>query len=625
MTFYEQIDIIYVGNIDVVDENLRHQCAFFCQFGQFAQKERGYSMDMKVIIDTVWVIFAAVLVFFMNLGFGAVESGLARQKNAVNILSKNFIVFAVSSLGFLVLGWGLMFGDGNGFIGLNGLFMAGGADNSPAVGDAYQGVYSAISWAGVPFWTKFFFQLVFCGTAATIVSGAVAERVKYLSFIVFSFVLTLLIYPIVGHWIWGGGFLQSKGMLDFAGGSVVHSVGGWAALAGVMILGPRLGKYTKDGKIHPIPGHNMSLATIGAFVLWFGWFGFNPGSTMAADPMAISHILVTTNTAGIMAILTATATAWIVIGKPDLGMSINGLLAGLVAITPCCAYVSVPSSMIIGAISGVLVVLSVMFFDRIRLDDPVGALSVHLVHGVLGTLFVGLFAQDGIGGISSPNGLFFGGGLGLLGTQALGVLCVGLFVFAGSYVIWFLIKKTMGVRVSEKEEIEGLDIGEHGNEAYPDFVTVDYTSDRIEAADISIPEAGSVPVEVAVPVRVVPTDGVKITKVEIITKQNKFENLKNAMDKIGITGMTVTNVLGYGVQGGTTEYYRGVEFETNLLPKIKVEIVVSKVPVRTVVETAKKVLYTGNIGDGKIFVYDVENVIKVRTGEEGYAALQDVE
>ena len=583
-------------------------------------------------MDTIWVILAAILVFFMNLGFAAVETGLARQKNSVNILSKNFIVFAVSSLGFLVLGWGLMFGDGNGFIGLQGLFMAGGADNSPATGAAYQGVYSAISWAGVPFWAKFFFQLVFCGTAATIVSGAVAERIKYLSFIVFSLFLTMFIYPIVGHWIWGGGFLAKLGMLDFAGGTVVHSVGGWAALSGVMILGPRIGKYSKDGKVHPIPGHNMSLATIGAFVLWFGWFGFNPGSTMAATPGAISHILVTTNTAGIMAVLTATATAWIVIGKPDLGMSINGLLAGLVAITPACAYVSVTSSLIIGAIAGVLVVLSVMFFDRHKLDDPVGALSVHLVHGVLGTLFVGLFAQDGIAGISSLNGLFFGGGFELLGKQALGAASVGVFVFAITILIWIAIKKTMGLRVTAEEEIEGLDIGEHGNQGYPEFVTVDYTNSSEQDTEYSTPQpvAGAIPVETAVPIKVVTVPitsetGIKFTKIEIITKQNKFESLKNAMDKIGITGMTVTNVLGYGTQGGHTEYYRGVEVETNLLPKVKVEIVVSKVPVSTVVETAKKVLYTGNIGDGKIFIYNVENVIKVRTGEEGYDALQDVE
>jgi len=589
-------------------------------------------MSTTVILDTLWVVFAGVLVFFMNLGFAAVESGFARQKNAVNILSKNFIVFAVSSLGFLLLGWGLMFGDGNGFMGLKGLFFASGADNSPATGDLYQGVYTAISWAGVPFWAKFFFQLVFCGTAATIVSGAVAERIKYISFIVFSLLLTMLVYPIVGHWIWGGGFLSELGMLDFAGGTVVHSVGGWAALTGVLMLGPRIGKYTKDGKIKPIPGHNMSLATIGAFVLWLGWFGFNPGSTMAADPNAISHILVTTNTAGIVALLTSTATAWIVIGKPDLGMSINGLLAGLVAITPCCAFVSVTSSLIIGAISGCTVVLSVMFFDRIRIDDPVGAISVHLVHGVMGTIFVGLFAQDGIGGISTPNGLFFGGGFGLLKAQLLGVVAVGAFVFTTSLIIWLLIKVTLGLRVSEKEEIEGLDIGEHGAKCYPEFVSLDYTADaESEAAPsapaVPAPANGTVPVEQAVPTQVVtlPNPGPKLTKVEIITKQSKFEALKNAMDKIGITGMTVTNVLGYGIQGGHKEYYRGVEYETDLLPKVKVEIVVSKVPVRTVIETAKKTLYTGNIGDGKIFVYNVENVVKVRTGEEGYDALQDVE
>jgi len=590
--------------------------------------KRGYIME-SVIMDTLWVTFAAVLVFFMNLGFASLECGLARQKNSVNILSKNFIVFAVSSLGFLVFGWGLMFGDGNGFIGLKGLFMASGADKSPLTGDAYEGVYSAISWAGIPFGAKFFFQLVFCGTAATIVSGAVAERIKYISFIVFSFILTLLIYPIVGHWIWGGGFLSGMGMLDFAGGTVVHSVGGWAALSGVMVLGPRIGKYSEDGKIHPIPGHNMSLATIGAFILWFGWFGFNSGSTMSANPEAISHILVTTNTAGIMAILTATATAWIVIGKPDLGMSINGLLAGLVAITPCCAYVSVTSSLIIGAITGVVVVFSVMFFDRRKLDDPVGAISVHLVHGVLGTLFVGLFAQSSAAVADCADGLFFGGGFKLLSIQALGVVCVGGFVFASSYLVWRVIKATIGLRVSAKEEIEGLDIGEHGNKAYPDFVTVDYTS---EFGVSGIPEASYtvVPMEQAVPVKIMPAsdgkaDSVKITKIEIVTKQNKFEALKSAMDKIGITGMTVTNVLGYGVQGGIREYYRGIEFETNLLPKIKVEIVVSKVPVRAVIESAKKVLYTGHIGDGKIFVYDIENVIKVRTGEEGYNALQDVE
>jgi Amt family ammonium transporter len=428
-------------------------------------------MEIQVMLDTIWVVLGAILVFFMNLGFATVESGLARQKNCVNILSKNFIVFAVSSLGFLVLGWGLMFGDGNGFIGQKGLFMVSGADNSPAVGDAYSGVYSAIGWAGVPLWVKFFFQLVFCGTAATIVSGAVAERIKYISFIIFSFVLTIFIYPVVGHWIWGGGFLAKLGMLDFAGGAVVHSVGGWAALAGVLLLGPRFGKYGKDGKVNPIPGHNMSLATIGALILWFGWFGFNPGSTMAVNPTAIGHILVTTNTAGIMGILVATATAWIIMGKPDLSMSINGLLAGLVIITPTCAYVSVPSSLILGAISGVVVVFAVIMFDKLKIDDPVGALAVHLCNGTLGTLAVGLFAQDGIGGTACPNGVFFGGGWSLFISQVIGVVCVGGFVFGTSLLTWFIIKKTIGIRVSLREEIEGLDIGEHGNQAYPEFAT----------------------------------------------------------------------------------------------------------------------------------------------------------
>jgi Amt family ammonium transporter len=428
-------------------------------------------MDSKIIFDTLWVLITAMLVFFMNLGFAMVESGFNRAKNCVNILSKNFIVFAVSSLGFLLLGWGFMFGDGNPFIGLKGLFFLNGADNSPAVGDAYKGVYSAISWTGVPLLAKFFFQLVFCGTAATIVSGAVAERIKYHSFIIFSFVMAIVIYPIVGHWIWGGGWLSKLGMFDFAGSTVVHSVGGWAALAGILILGPRFGKYTRDGKINPIPGHNLSIATIGVFVLWLGWFGFNPGSTMAADPKAISHVLMTTNTAAIAATLSSTVIAWLILGKPDLGMTLNGCLAGLVAITAPCAFVSVGSSLLIGTIGGILVVLSVIFFDRVKIDDPVGALSVHLANGIFGTLAVGLFAQDGITGTSTGNGLFFGGGLKLLGTQFTGVIAVGAFVFIIALIAWVLIKATVGIRVPLREEIEGLDIGEHGNNAYPEFLT----------------------------------------------------------------------------------------------------------------------------------------------------------
>jgi Amt family ammonium transporter len=426
-------------------------------------------MDMKVVIDTIWVLVTAKLVFFMNLGFAMVESGFARSKNCVNILSKNFIVFAVSSLGFLFLGWGLMFGDGNPLVGLKGLWFLSGADNSPAVGEAYKGVYSAISWTGVPLFAKFFFQLVFCGTAATIVSGAVAERIKYKSFILFSFIMTMFIYPIIGHWIWGGGWLATKGMFDFAGSTVVHSVGGWAALAGVLVLGPRFGKYT-NGKINPIPGHNLSLATLGTFVLWFGWFGFNPGSTMMADPMAISHIVITTNTAAAAAIMSSTIISWIILGKPDLGMTLNGCLAGLVAITASCAFVSVASSIIIGLIAGVLVVLAVIMFDRIKIDDPVGALSVHLVNGVFGTLCVGLFAQDKIAGVATGNGIFFGGGTKLFMAQLAGVIGVAAYTFIVSLITWAILKATMGIRVSLQEEIEGLDIGEHGNSAYPEFL-----------------------------------------------------------------------------------------------------------------------------------------------------------
>ena len=427
-------------------------------------------MDVQVALDTVWVLLAGMLVFFMNLGFALVESGFARAKNTVNIISKNFIVFAVSSIAFLVVGWGLMYGDGNGFMGLKGLFMVGGADNSPAVGDAYQGVYSALSWTGVPLMAKFFFQLVFAGTAATIVSGAVAERIKYVSFIAFSFVLVAFVYPVVGHWIWGGGWLAELGFWDFAGSTVVHSTGAWAALAGVLVLGPRIGKFGKDGKARAIPGHNMTSAMTGALVLWLGWFGFNPGSTMAAEPMSISHIIVTTNLAAAAGALVATAVAWKVLGKPDLGMTINGMLGGLVGVTASCAFVSMGSSLVIGALAGGLVVFGVLLLDKLKLDDPVGALAVHGMGGIFGTIAVGLFAQDKFAPGTTGNGLFFGGGFDLLVSQLAGVASVGVFVFAISMVTWLAIKAIMGLRVTEEEELEGLDIGEHGNRAYPDFV-----------------------------------------------------------------------------------------------------------------------------------------------------------
>ncbi len=430
----------------------------------------------KCMLDTMWTLVTGMLVFFMNLGFAAVETGMCRAKNAVNILSKNFVVFAVSALAYWLVGWGLMFGDGSGFVGTSGVFMVSGVDKSPLMGDDYKaagGVYSALSWTGIPLWTKFFFQLVFAGTAATIVSGAVAERIKYGSFIIFTFFMGTVIYPVVGHWVWGGGWAQSGGFADFAGSTQVHSIGGWAALAGVIMLGPRIGKYAADGKVNPILGHSMSLATTGCFVLWFGWFGFNPGSTMGLDPVAIGEIAMTTNMAACIATITATATSWILMGKPDLGMTLNGCLAGLVAITAPCAFVSVEVSALIGAVSGVLVVFAVLFFDKMKLDDPVGALSVHLVHGVLGTILVGLFSTpDRIGRAGNPAlkaGLFYGGGMDQLITQFKCIFATAGYVLVASFVFWAIIKATIGMRVSAEEEVKGLDIGEHGQEAYSGF------------------------------------------------------------------------------------------------------------------------------------------------------------
>ena len=432
--------------------------------------------DLKVAADTVWTLLTAFLVFWMNAGFALVESGFCREKNCVNILAKNFIVFAISSIAYWVLGYGLMFGNGTGFIGKEGLWFLSGADNSPATGTAYQGAYAALNWTGTPLLAKFFFQLVFAGTAATIVSGAVAERIKFISFIVFSFIIVAVLYPITGHWIWGGGWLAAKGFFDFAGSTVVHSVGGWCALMGILFLGPRIGKY-KDGRVRPIPGHNRSMATLGCLILWLGWFGFTPGSTMAADGAAIAHVAVTTNTAAAMATLTATLMAWLLLGKPDLGMILNGTLAGLVAVTAPCAFVSVGSSAIIGAIAGLLVVLSVSMFDKFRIDDPVGALSVHLVNGIWGTLSVGFFAQHaalpaGLTAATFKDGLFFGGGSAQLISQLTGVVAVGLFTALAAALAWGLIRVTLGLRVSPEEELEGLDFGEHGNRAYPDFQTV---------------------------------------------------------------------------------------------------------------------------------------------------------
>jgi ammonium transporter, Amt family len=443
--------------------------------------------DLRVGIDTVWVLVTAMLVFWMNAGFALVESGLCRAKNCVNILTKNFIVFAASTLSFWVIGWGLMFGDGNSWVGTSGLWFVGGEDNSPALGAAYaamnpfstaeyKGVYGSINWTPVPLIAKFFFQLVFAGTAATIVSGAVAERIKFLAFLVFSFILVAFMYPITGHWIWGGGYLGSNNFRDFAGSTVVHSVGGWAALAGVIVLGPRLGKYTKDGRVRPIPGHNMTSAALGVLILWLGWFGFNPGSTMAAmNGSAIAHVLVNTNLAAATGSLGAMLTAWLLLKKPDLSMVLNGCLAGLVAITAPCAFVTLASGAIIGLIAGVLVVLAVLFFDKVKLDDPVGALAVHLVNGVWGTLALGLFWNKDITAnvAALPPTLADGqtwGPMQQFMVQLKGVVMVGGFTLVGSLIVWYILKAVFGgIRVSAEEETEGLDIGEHGNEAYPNF------------------------------------------------------------------------------------------------------------------------------------------------------------
>jgi Amt family ammonium transporter len=432
-------------------------------FGQAAEPAGPTPADLKVMADTLWVMVTAFLVFWMNAGFGCVESGLCRAKNATNILGKNFVVFAFSTLAYWIIGFGIMFGDGSSFMGMSG-FMLGGADNSPAMGDAFQGVFGSLNWTGVPLLAKFFFQLVFAGTAATIVSGCVAERIHYKSFMIFTLILVGLSYPITGHWIWGGGWLGSMGFTDFAGSTVVHAVGGWAGLAGILLLGPRMGKYKADGSMQPIPGHSMALVFLGGLILWLGWFGFNPGSTMAADPGGIAHVAMTTNLACCAAIVSSTIVAWMMLGKPDFSMTVNGALAGLVAITAPCYFVTVEGSAIIGLIAGVIVVFAVIFFDKIKIDDPVGALSVHLANGIWGTISVGLFASAAAPG--GKDGLFSGGGFGLLQTQLIGTFAVGAFTLTLALVAWFVIKMTMGIRVSPEDESRGLDISEMGMEAY---------------------------------------------------------------------------------------------------------------------------------------------------------------
>lgn len=566
-------------------------------------------------VNTIWVLFGTALVFFMQAGFSLCEAGFTRAKNTGNILMKNLMDFCIGTPAFWLVGFGLMFGKGSGIIG----------SFDPLI----RGEYSQALPSGVPLWAFAIFQTVFCATSATIVSGAMAERTKFSAYCIYSAVISLLIYPVSGHWIWGGGWLSQMGFHDFAGSTAVHMVGGICAMIGAKILGPRIGKYDKNGKPQAILWHNLTFAALGVFILWFCWFGFNGASTVGMDSDALietaGRVFFNTNLAAAVACCAALIFTWIRYKKPDVSMTYNAALAGLVGITAGCDAVDAVGAAVIGVVCGILIVLAIEFFDKIaKIDDPVGAVSVHCVCGAAGTVLTGLFAT----GETTEAGLFYGGGAHFLGIQVLGVLAVAAYVAVVITIVFLAIKHTIGLRVKPEEELAGLDVSEHGLfTAYagfsmlPDTIAEDVDTNTVFAM-------GDVPEAEAVPVKTVPAfeEGTpKFTKVEIVCKESKLEALKAAMMNLGITGMTVSHVLGCGVQKGKPEYYRGVQIEANLLPKIQVEIVVSKVPVRSVIETAKKVLYTGHIGDGKIFVYDVENVVKIRTGEEGFDALQDVE
>lgn len=553
----------------------------------------------------VWFLIGAALVFFMQCGFAMVESGFTRAKNAGNIIMKNLMDFCIGALMFILIGYGLMFGE-NYVAGLFGL---------PTLKLLTDYTSSSADWS------NFVFNLVFCATAATIVSGSMAERTKFSSYCIYSAVISAVVYPIEAGWIWNSnGWLAKMGFHDYAGSTAIHMVGGIAALIGAIFLGPRIGKYVVDKKTgkkkaKAIPGHSLTLGALGVFILWFGWYGFNGAAAKDVDTLA--SIFLTTTLAPATATCVTMIFTWIKDGKPDVSMSLNASLAGLVAITAPCDCVDAFGSIIIGAVSGILVVVVVEGLDKkLHIDDPVGAVGVHLANGVWGTIAVGLFSKgyDGVG-----KGLFYGGGFKQLGIQLLGFVAVASWAVITMIIVFALIKKTNGLRVTAEEEIKGLDSTEHNlPSAYADFVP---TSVLISSA----PPAQSVEKAIPVETFTTKTDAV-LSKIVMIFNPSKFEELKEAMNGIGITGMTATNVMGCGVQKGHIKKYRGVEIEEmSLLPKMKLEMVVSAIPVKTVVETARKVLYTGNIGDGKIFVYDVEDVMKVRTGEHGYDALQDVE
>lgn len=553
-------------------------------------------------INTLWVLVGTALVFFMQAGFAMVETGFTRAKNAGNIIMKNLMDFCIGTPVFWLVGFGLMFGGTSSLVGSIG-------------GIASEANYGASMLPdGVPFFAFLIFQTVFCATAATIVSGAMAERTKFSSYCLYSFIISLFVYPISGHWVWGGGWLSQLGFHDFAGSAAVHMVGGVAALIGAKFLGPRIGKYGKNGETKAIPGHSLTLGALGVFILWFCWFGFNGASTVSMEGSAAetaAKIFVTTNLAAAVSTCVVMAITWIRYRKPDVSMTLNGTLAGLVAITAGCDTVSPVSAAIIGALAGFVVVFGIEFIDqKLKIDDPVGAVGVHGLNGLLGTICVGLFS-DGSG--TEGLGLFLGGGVSLLGVQLLGAVAIIAWVAVTMTIVFAVIKKTIGLRVSREEELAGLDVMEHGLESsYAGFLTQD---DAVPGQSVPAAVQASAKADGA---------GHPLTKISIVTRRNKLEELTKALHEIGVTGMTISEVLGCGVQKGDVEYYRGVKMDVKLLPKVKIEIVVSEIPVDLVVETARRVLYTGQYGDGKIFVYEVENAVKIRTGEDGIAALQDV-
>ena len=567
----------------------------------------------------IWFLIGAALVFWMQAGFAMVETGFTRAKNAGNIIMKNLMDFCIGTVMFILIGFSLLLGeDFLGFIGKPGF-------------DIFT------SYSNFDF-SNFVFNLVFCATTATIVSGAMAERTKFLSYCIYSAVISALIYPIEAHWIWGGGWLAQLGFHDFAGSCAIHMVGGISALIGAAMLGPRIGKFTKDKsgkitKVNAFPGHNLPIGALGVFILWFGWYGFNGAACTSGDQLA--SVFLTTTVAPAVATVVCMIFTWLKYGKPDVSMCLNASLAGLVAITAPCDVTDCLGAIIIGFVSGLLVVFGVWLLDyKLHVDDPVGAVAVHMMNGIWGTIAVGLFATTSVPGNDTVKGLFYGGGFKQLGIQLLGFVTVAAWTAVTITIAFVIIKKTIGLRVTEEEEIVGLDSMEHGlASAYSGFSIMDVsntmTMDVNENTDLGTPEyaeASQAKKDAAVKVvSAIPKDATGMYKVVIIAKLSRYDHLKKAMNDLGVTGMTCTQVMGCGIQKGSGERYRGAEVDATLLPKIKVEVVVSKIPVDSVVEAAKKALYTGHIGDGKIFVYDVAKVVKIRTGEEDMEALQDVE